>query len=45
MRFHSVEEPMEYVETEAERRARKILEKHGMELSEFKLKIGAVAGI
>jgi hypothetical protein len=42
--FQSIEELMEYVEMEAERRAREILEKHGMELPKFKVKSGAVAG-
>lgn len=43
--FQSVEALIEYVEREAERRAKEILEKNGMGVSKFELKSGAATGI
>lgn len=43
--FQSVEELIEYVEQEAERMAKEILEKNGMSVSKFELKSGAATGI
>ena len=41
----SIEEMMEYVEREAWRRAKEILEKNGMKVDRLELKSGAPAGI
>lgn len=40
-----MQELMEYVEQEAQRRAREILEKNGIEVHKFEFKFGAPAGI
>lgn len=41
--FQSVQELMEYVEMEAQRRVKKILEKNEMKVLKFELKSGALA--